>query len=63
MPYLISSAIRAVDYDPFMETLDIEFASRRVYTYHGVPEHIYHGLITAYSAGEYFNTYIKGRYS
>ncbi len=63
MPYLISSAIRSVDYDPDTETLHIEFSSRRIYTYYGVPEHVYRGLITASSAGDYYNTYIKGRYA
>jgi len=63
MPYLNSSAIRAVDYDPYTGTLDIQFASRRTYTYHGVPEYIYYGLISADSAGEFYNTHIKGRYA
>lgn len=63
MPVLISSAIRSVEYDPISETLWIEFSSRRTYAYFGVPESVYLGLLKAYSAGEYYNSYIKGRYS
>ncbi|GJD97893.1 KTSC domain-containing protein [Methylobacterium iners] len=64
MPYLSSSAIRRAEYDPSTRTLQIWFTSGgHPYNYYGVPEEIYRGLITAASAGNYFDRYIKDRYS
>lgn len=63
MIYLSSSAIRAVDYDPWSRTLEVQFTSgSRWYAHHGVPLDIYEGLITASSAGWYYRHYLKGRY-
>lgn len=63
MPSLNSSAIDSVEYDPESRTLTIVFtSSSRAYTYHGVPEGIYWGLVVSSSPGTYFNDHIRGRY-
>jgi hypothetical protein len=62
MPTLNSSAITWIDYDPITRMLSITFHSGRTYTLRGVPEHHYHGLLNASSAGWYFNTCLRGRY-
>lgn len=60
MPSLNSSCLAWVEYDS--GTMQLGFRSGRSYTLRGVPEHHYHGLLTASSAGWYFNHYLKGRY-
>lgn len=60
MPSLNSSCIRWAEYE--FGTLYLTFCGGRTYTLRGVPEHHYHGLINASSAGRYFNRYLKGRY-
>ncbi len=62
MLQLKSSVIRAVDYDPEVETLEVRFVTGRMYVYFDVPEQEYGALLTARSAGEYFNTHIRDRY-
>lgn len=59
---LQSSNIRAVQYEPQTHALSVEFHSRSVYVYSGVPETIFQGLLRAYSAGHYYNQWIKGQY-
>lgn len=59
---LNSSCIRAVGYDPFTGDLDVLFQSGRTYTHPGVPVAVYLGLVNATSPGNYYNTYIRGRY-
>jgi hypothetical protein len=59
---LNSSALRAVDYDPFSRDMQIWFASGGPYTFRGVPPSIYQGLISAGSPGTYYNNHIRGRY-
>ncbi len=60
---LQSSMIQAVQYEPETHALSVEFHSRSVYVYSAVPETIFQGLLRAYSAGRYFNQWIKGQYS
>ncbi len=63
MPALSSSVIQTVDYDRKTQTLSIRFRpSGRLYTYEKVPESVYQRLITASSAGQFFNFYIRDRY-
>ena len=57
-----SSNIRSVGYDPASRKLEVEFHSRGVYQYSGVPETIYQGLMRAASKGSYFHDHIKDRY-
>jgi len=57
-----SSVIAAVRYDPRTERLDIRFTSGLVYRYFAVPRFVARGLVTAPSAGEYFNAEIRDAY-
>ncbi|MBN7807264.1 KTSC domain-containing protein [Agrobacterium rosae] len=64
MQRLNSSAIAAVDYNARTSTMSIWFVeSGGPYDYYMVPETVYRGILTARSAGSYFNTYIRDRYS
>ncbi len=63
MEFPDSSVIRTADYDPDARTLDVTFKSGRRYTYFSVPDWEFAGLVTAVSAGEYFNTRIRDQYA
>lgn len=56
---LNSSAINAVAYDTIKHTLIITFKNGVDYTYPDLNESYYTGLITAASAGKYYNQVIK----
>jgi hypothetical protein len=60
--FVSSSAIVSVGYRS-PNILEIEFPSRAVYRYYGVPQGVYDGLMNAGSHGTYFNDYIKGHFS
>jgi lysyl-tRNA synthetase class 2 len=62
MPALDSTAIKAVDYDPTTRRLGVTFTTGRHYTYFDVPQTEYDALMSAPSAGEYFNTHIRDEY-
>jgi hypothetical protein len=52
-----------VDYDAWSKVLSIQFTSGVIfYSFFGVPVEVYYGLISASSAGKYYNHYIRGRY-
>ena len=53
-----SSAICSAEYDYEFKSLSLELPSA-VYTYEGVPYHVFNGLIEARSKGRFFNKYIK----
>ena len=53
-----SSNLRAVGYNPATQELTIEFYSG-VYTYSGVPQQIFDGLLSASSKGSYHHQHIK----
>lgn len=59
---LSSSNLRRCSYDIETETLRVQFNSGKTYTYEGVPASVYNGLLEATSAGQYFNSNIKGIY-
>ncbi len=63
MEFPDSSVIRTANYDPDARTLDVTFKSGRRYTYFSVPDWEFDGLVTAASAGEYFNTRIRDQYA
>lgn len=64
MHYFNSTALSAARYDRDTKTLTIWFTSGgQAYDYYGVPVMVYEGLITAASAGEYFNAYIRDQYA
>jgi lysyl-tRNA synthetase class 2 len=57
-----SSWLKAVDYDAATGRLMVETKTGNTYTYADVPPAIYDGLVTADSAGTYFNAHIQGQY-
>ena len=63
MDFPDSTVIQSADYDPDAWTLDVTFTTGRVYTYFDVPEWKYDELITASSAGEYFNMHIRDQHA
>lgn len=64
MPYLNSTAIERVEYNPSTRVLQVWFVgSGGPYDYYGVPQHVYDGLLRAPSAGQYFNDNIRDQYS
>lgn len=57
-----SATLATVGYDEAQELLQLEFGSRAVYLYFGVPAAVYEALLGASSNGRYFNGAIRGRY-
>lgn len=57
-----SITLATVGYDGAHELLQLEFCSRAVYLYFGVPAAVYEALLDASSKGRYFNGTIRGRY-
>jgi hypothetical protein len=57
-----SATLATVGYDEAQELLQLEFGSRAVYLYFGVPAAVYEALLGAPSKGRYFNGSIRGRY-
>ncbi|HDR6289455.1 TPA: KTSC domain-containing protein [Bacillus cereus] len=59
-----SSNLASIGYDESSKTLYVSFRNGRMYKYSGVPHHIYSGLMSASSHGQYFDRYIvKGGYA
>lgn len=57
-----SSNLASVGYDKENQILEIEFQSRDIYQYSGVPEEIYQQLMRASSKGQFFISRIRDRY-
>ena len=57
-----SSTIASVGYDHSQELLQLEFCSRAIYHYFGVPAAVHAALLEAPSKGRYFNQTIRGRF-
>ena len=57
-----STILRAFAYDDGREILQLEFLSRAIYHYYGVPGAVYEALLGAPSKGSYFNRVIRGRF-
>jgi hypothetical protein len=62
MPRVNSSAMHRVEYDATTGQLDIWFNGSGRYSYYGVPDRIYEGLLGAGSKGSFFNDHIRDRY-
>ena len=56
-----STTLATVGYDENLKRLQLEFCSRAVYLYFGVPAAVYEALLSAPSKGRYFNGIIRGR--
>ena len=59
---LTSAPLRYVEYDPDRRILEVHFRSGDEYTYSGVPEAVYEGLLDAESKGRYFIEHIRTQY-
>jgi lysyl-tRNA synthetase class 2 len=57
-----STALRALAYDGGRGILQLEFCTRAIYHYYGVPAAVYEALQGAPSKGSYFNRVIRGRF-
>ena len=57
-----STTLATVAYDDDAEMLRLEFRSRAVYQYSGVPAAVHEALLRAPSKGSYFNRAIRGRF-
>lgn len=57
-----STQIKRAGFDPEKKELHIEFMRGATYIYSKVHNDVYLGLVTAQSAGKYFNEVIKGKY-
>jgi hypothetical protein len=57
-----STTLATVAYDETQELLRLEFCSRAVYLYFGVPATVHQALLGAPSKGKYFNQAIRGRF-
>ncbi|HEV2079323.1 MAG TPA: KTSC domain-containing protein [Allosphingosinicella sp.] len=62
MPYVTSSAVDWVDRHPETGTMEIRYKEGDRYSYFGVPEQVYRGLLEAPSIGAYVNERIKPFY-
>jgi len=57
-----SSTLATIAYDRTRKLLQLEFNSRALYQYLGVPARIHEGLLCAPSKGSYFNRAIRGKF-
>lgn len=57
-----STTLATVAYDEARELLQLEFCSRAIYQYLGVPAAVHRALLDARSKGSYFNQTIRGRF-
>jgi hypothetical protein len=54
-----SRNIASIGYDIERSILEIEFRTGSIYQYFGVPQHVYEGLRSAGSKGQFFDLYVK----
>ncbi len=57
-----STTLATVAYDEHRHLLRLEFRSRAIYQYSGVPAAVHEALLRAPSKGSYFNQFIRGRF-
>ena len=57
-----SSTVATIAYDRGRELLQLEFSSRALYQYFGVPATVHEALLCASSKGSYFNRAIRGKF-
>jgi len=57
-----STTLVTVCYDDARELLQLEFCSRAVYQYFGVPSAVHQSVLDASSKGRYFNQAIRGHF-
>lgn len=57
-----SSSVRSAGFDPTTGRLEVEFARGTLYSYKGVSQEMYDGLMAAESAGKFYAQHIRGKY-
>jgi hypothetical protein len=57
-----STTLWSIGYDESVGVLRLEFRSRAMYDYFGVPEEIHSALLRASSIGACFNEIVRGRF-
>lgn len=62
MPRVQSSALSWIEYRKVARILEVGFTTGREYSYYGVPENEYRGLMRSSSKGAYYNARIRDRY-
>jgi hypothetical protein len=60
---LNSTFLKEASYDSSSRTLTVVFTDGRTYTYQGVDQSVYQGLISADSSSRFFGSNIRGRFS
>jgi len=60
---LASRAVLSAGYDPATRTLELEFATGRIYQYQAVPPGTYEWLLRARSKGAFVSRMINDRYA
>jgi hypothetical protein len=63
MPELKSSNLAAAEYDPEAKLMVITFRGGSVYTYSGVPDTVYEGLLASPSPGQFFAANVRDKFS
>ena len=58
-----STTLATIAYDEARGVLQLEFCSRTIYQYLGVPAIVHQALLMAPSKGSYFNQAIRGRFA
>ena len=58
-----STTLRAIGYDESLALLRLEFRSRAVYDYFGVPSAVHEALLRAPSIGACCNETVRGRFT
>ena len=58
-----SSVLRAVEYDPTMRVMNVEFRDGSAYAYVGVVEEDFARMTNSLSTGAFFNQHIKGKHN
>jgi hypothetical protein len=57
-----STSIQSAEYESDSQTLTVEFVNGRVYELEGVPPEVWNAFKTSWSAGQFFNQNLRGRY-
>ena len=60
---MASTVIRAFDYHPAEQRLDVTFVTGRRYSYFEVPPETYAAMKASFAKGEFFNAHIRGRFA
>jgi hypothetical protein len=57
-----SESIASIGYEPAKQILEVEFRSRELYHYYGVPQRVFVQFMKAESKGRYFMRWVREKY-